>query len=84
MLLKTPKQLDTGSNSKEYHSIIFFNEFKSSRLGTWWIDVCPDDENLLAAGGKDNNVKIYDRRESRIVKTFGDELHSGRRSLHRN
>ncbi len=49
-------------------------------IGTWWIDVCPSDSNLLAAGGKDISVKVYDRRESKIVKTFGNELHSGIKS----
>lgn len=34
------------------------------------IDVCKKDGNLLATGGFDKNIKIYDRRESRIVKTF--------------
>ena len=38
------------------------------------------DDNLLAAAGKDKNVKIYDRRESKIVKVFGDGLHSGKNS----
>ena len=38
------------------------------------IDVCPTDANLLASGGTDLDVKIYDRRECRIVKIF-NEIH---------
>ena len=36
----------------------------------FWIDVCPTDANLLAVGGPDGSIKIFDRRESNIVKTF--------------
>lgn len=39
---------------------------------TTWIDVHPSDGNI-----SDKNVKIYDRRESRVVKTF-DEVHSSK------
>lgn len=37
---------------------------------TYWIDVCPTDGNLVAAVGGDCEVKIYDRRASKIVNTF--------------
>ena len=41
------------------------------------IDVCPTNGNLLAAGGRcSKSVMIYDRRESKIVKTLGS-IHSG-------
>lgn len=43
---------------------------------TNWIDVCPSNNNLLATAGSDLNVKIYDRRESKIVKTI-DANHTG-------
>ena len=43
---------------------------------TCWIDVCPENGNLLASGGEDNNVKIFDKRESKIVRTF-DGIHTG-------
>ena len=41
---------------------------------THWIDVCPNNGNLLAAGGSDMSLKIFDKRESKIVKTF-DGIH---------
>ena len=39
-------------------------------------DVCPTDANLLTSGGYDKKIKIYDRRESKIIKTF-EGIHSG-------
>ena len=42
-----------------------------------WFDVCPTDSDLLASGGRDKNIKIYDRRESKIIKTFND-IHFGK------
>ena len=41
---------------------------------TYWIDVCPTDSNLLASGGDDVDIKIFDKRESKIVKTI-DDIH---------
>mgnify|MGYP003876923619 CR=1 FL=1 len=75
MCLKGPHQLDSGLNRINIIISAFFCQL--FMLGTWWIDVCRSDCNLLAAGGRDNNLKIYDRRESRIVKIFGDGLHEG-------
>lgn len=43
---------------------------------TTWIDCCPANGNLLATCADDQDVKIYDRRESNIVKTFA-KLHKG-------
>ncbi len=48
---------------------------------TFWIDVCQSNGNLLASGGQDGIIKIFDKRESKIVKTFegvhsSKELHS--------
>ena len=31
---------------------------------------------MLAAGGSDKNVRIFDKRESKIVQTF-DDIHEG-------
>jgi hypothetical protein len=42
-----------------------------------WIDACQGDGTLLAAGGTDNDIKIYDIRESRVVNTFNG-IHSGK------
>ena len=51
------------------------NDFLFIVYTTYWIDVCPTDSNLLVSGGTDKNIKIYDRRESKIVKTI-DDIHS--------
>ncbi len=37
---------------------------------TYWIDVCQSNRNLLASGGYDGIINIFDKRESKIVKTF--------------
>ena len=50
---------------------------------TLWIDVCPTDANLLVSGGTDCDIKIYDRRESKIVKIFAG-IHSGKICLDTN
>ena len=39
---------------------------------TYWIDVCHSNGNLLVSGGQDKDVKVFDKRESRIVQTIGD------------
>ena len=33
--------------------------------------MCQSDGNLLASGGDDGNVNIFDKRESKIVQTVG-------------
>jgi hypothetical protein len=48
---------------------------------TYWIDVCQSNANLLASGGNEKAIKIFDKRESKIIKTFeyvylGKENHS--------
>ena len=45
-------------------------------FNTHWIDVCQGNGNLLATGGEENNIKIFDKRESKIIKTF-DDIHTG-------
>ncbi len=47
---------------------------------TYWIDVCQSNGNLLASGGQDKAIKIFDKREPKIVKTF-EAVHS-RKELH--
>ena len=34
------------------------------------VDVCQSNRNLLAAGGWDQNIKIFDKREAKIVQIF--------------
>ena len=38
------------------------------QLGAYtnWIDVCPGNGNLLASGGDDGTIQIYDNRASKI------------------
>lgn len=40
-------------------------------IDTCWIDVCPNDENLLATGGGDSKIKIYDQRIGKVACTLG-------------
>ncbi len=44
------------------------------------IDVCQSNGNLLASGGHDKHIKIFDKREPKIVKTFEGD-HSGKNSI---
>ena len=47
---------------------------------TLCIDVCPSDGNLLSSAGDDWNIKIFDRRQSAVVKTF-DDFHESIKTL---
>ena len=40
---------------------------------TLWIDVCPNDGNLLAATGAGKIIQIYDKRALKLIKTFEKE-----------
>ena len=40
-----------------------------------WIDANQTNGNFLVSGGGDYNVKVFDKRESKIVKNF-DDVHS--------
>lgn len=42
---------------------------------TYWIDVGQSNENLLVAGGTDFNVKIFDKRQSKVLRAY-DDIHS--------
>ena len=35
------------------------------------MDVCQSNGNLLALSGMDKKVKIFDKRESKIIQEFG-------------
>lgn len=41
-----------------------------------WIDVCPNNGNLLASVGNSQRIKIYDRRSSKIAIRL-DNAHLG-------
>mgnify|MGYP000865260429 CR=1 FL=1 len=56
--------------------LFFFIFHRLIEFSPYWIDVCPSDGNFLASCGRDRNVKVYDRRESRVVKIF-DGFHTG-------
>ena len=45
------------------------------------IDVSPVDGNLVASGGFDHIIKVYDRRDSKIVRNF-DTVNTGEISLY--
>ena len=47
---------------------------------THWIDICETNGNLLASGGRDATIKIFDKRRAKIVKTFGD-IHAGKKII---
>ena len=49
--------------------VVFLQSF------TKWVDVNPCDGNLLAAGGTDNGIKVFDRRRWDVVKDF-ENIHS--------
>ncbi len=62
-------------SESSHHLNRFLKEGNKSQ--TYCIDVCQSDGNLLVLGGTDKNVKIFDKRQSDIVKTFED-VHSGK------
>ena len=38
--------------------------------GINWIDVCPNNENLLATASGEKSLKIFDKRQSKVVQTL--------------
>ena len=75
LTLNVPIQTERRGKRVLYIFISFFNPFKG--YYTYWIDVCPNDGNLLVAVGEDKNIKVYDKRVSEIVQTF-ESLHSSK------
>ena len=65
-------------NGEKDRSIFLLSSFSSLILfsfhidRTHWIDVCQNNGNLLALAGTDQDVKIFDKRESEIVRIFDD------------
>ena len=47
---------------------------------TYWIDICPSNGNLLAAGNEAHKALIFDKRESKIIKTF-DSIHLSKKFI---
>ncbi len=45
------------------------------------MEVSPGDGRLLALSGGDCNIKIFDRRELKIVRVLGNNIHSGNHIL---
>ena len=41
-----------------------------------WIEVCQNNRNLLVVDGCDKNVKIFEKRESKFIRTF-EGIHNG-------
>lgn len=55
---------------------IMFESLAYSLDVTFSIDVCPANNNLVASAGADKDIKLYDRREARIVRKIKTS-HSG-------
>ena len=58
----------TNSTSKLFGYNLKFISYEIGITNS--IEVCPINNNLLATAGEDNNIKIFDRREAKIVKTI--------------
>ena len=91
VLLEKTKKCNIASFFSLFHlflSFLFLSSFGFPLIGqylllidyTSWIDVCPSDGSLLAAGGQDTNVNIFDKRESKIIKTLTG-IHESKRKL---
>ena len=77
------EMLQTGYFFLPYISYCFFFVWFDIQIlleGTAWVDVYQINGSLLATGGTEKNVKIFDKRESKIVKTF-DDIHKGNNFL---
>ena len=58
-------------NSLLYISCFFFVNLIFVLLGVAFrIDICPSNGNLLVSCGSERTVKIFDKRESKVVKSF--------------
>ena len=71
LTLKTPHQIDLLSKFRP-------SPFQAQLIllliidDIYWIDICPNNGNLLAAGDSNGRIKIVDKREAKIVKIFED------------
>lgn len=75
-ILVLKKSAHLEDSSSDYGSFTRINDVNLDR--TNWIDVCPNDGNLLAFGGSDKSVKIYDRRKAKIAKVISRaDSHNG-------
>lgn len=75
LTLKTPIRLESGKYTGNQLTIIRLI-FAIILDYTLSIDVCQSNGDLLASGGSSNNIKIFDRRQSKIVREY-DKIHRG-------
>lgn len=69
--------LDTEKKTFVWKTPIQVGSELGTQAKTCWIDTCPTNGNLLTMGGEEKKVKIFDRREAKIIKTF-NKVHSGK------
>lgn len=76
LISKQSFTVDAGTHK----SILFHNWFVPTLSGLiYWMDVCPNDANLLASCTSAKNIAVYDRRQSKKVR-FLENHHSSETS----